>query len=126
MEGTVAGSTEFKGLQVEGVESGESRGQSSRISASPGRWQGPLGVRGVRGVRGVGAEIRGGGREGRMPAPLLLGGALLDIKVLCVWGVQLWSCSTALPTLGMLLLKEKEKVLQIVAKYQTKLAFILR
>lgn len=41
-------------------------------------------MRGVRGVRGVGAEIRGVAGEGKMPAPLLLGGALLDIKVLCV------------------------------------------
>lgn len=37
-------------------------------------------MRGVRGVRGVGAEKRGVAGEGRMPAPLLLGGALFDMK----------------------------------------------
>lgn len=34
----------------------------------------------MRGVRGVGTEKRGVAGEGRMPAPLLLGGALLDMK----------------------------------------------
>lgn len=37
-------------------------------------------MRGVRGVLGVGAEKRGVAGEGRMPVPLLLGGALFDMK----------------------------------------------
>lgn len=79
MEGTVAGSTEFSGRQVEGVDAGEYRSEFSYLS-EPWTLEGPRGVRGVRGVLGVGAEKRGVAGEGRMPAPLLLGGALFDMK----------------------------------------------
>lgn len=85
----MAGSTEFRGRQVEGVEAGEYRSEFSYLR-EPCTLDGPpapLGVRGVRGVLGVGAEKRGVAGEGRMPAPLLLGGALLDMKGVCVCGV---------------------------------------
>lgn len=69
----MAGSTEFSGRQVEGVDAGEYRSEFSYLTE-------PWMLEGPRGVRGVGAEKRGVAGEGRMPAPLLLGGALLDMK----------------------------------------------
>lgn len=62
---------------MEGVEAGEYRSELSYF-IDPWALAGPRGVRGVRGVLGVGAEKRGVAGEGRIPAPLLLGGALLD------------------------------------------------
>lgn len=86
MDGTVAGSTELRGLQVEGVEAGEYRSEFSYLR-DPWTLAGPLGVRGVRGVRGVGAEKRGVAGDGRILVPLLLGGALLDKNGVWVEGV---------------------------------------
>lgn len=75
----MAGSTEFSGRQVDGVDAGEYRSELSYLS-EPWILAGPRGVLGVRGVRGVGAEKRGVAGEGRMPVPLLLGGALFDMN----------------------------------------------
>lgn len=91
MDCTVAGSTEFNGRQVEGVEAGEYKSEFSYFTepwtlAGPPQ---PRGVRGVLGVLGVGAEMRGVAGDGRTPAPLLLGGALfVTPNGVCICGVQ--------------------------------------
>lgn len=89
MEGTVAGSTEFRGRHVEGVEAGEYKSEFSYLT-EPWALAGPPAPRGVRGVLGVlGVGKRGVEGEGRIPAPLLLGGALLGgiPNGVWVWGV---------------------------------------
>lgn len=74
---------------MDGVEAGEYKSEFSYLT-EPWALAGPPAPRGVLGVLGVlGVGNLGVDGEGRIPAPLLLGGALLGgiPKEVWVWGV---------------------------------------